>query len=91
MLAGLRHGPRFLLDHRFTMRHASSFVSGELAAPAEHRVERHARLCPACREAIASLRRMLRALGTLRRADAPEDPAIADAVMERLRTERLRR
>ena len=74
---------RQMLDHRFTSRHASAYVDGELSAADSRRVEQHTAVCPLCRELIASLRRMLEALPVL----TVRQPGIADGVLDRLRRE----
>lgn len=89
MLRELRYGPRFLADHRFTMKRGGDYVDGELDPAGRRRIERHASLCPGCREALRSLRRTLSALRGLRRDEAPDD-AIAGAVLARWRDERGR-
>ncbi len=83
-------GPRFLLDHRFTQRHASEVVDGELAAGAQRRAERHASICPVCRELLASLRATVARLAALREADEQAGRVVAVRVAERV-VERLRR
>ena len=73
---------RFHLDHRFTQRHVSEFLDGELAEGDRGRVARHAALCPPCAHLIASLRATIAALAAL--PTAPDAP-IAERVIERLR------
>ena len=75
---------RFHLDHRFTRRHASEFLDGELPEDGRGRIARHAALCPRCAHLIASLRATLTALAAL---PAEPDAAIAERVIERLRRE----
>ncbi len=75
---------RFHLDNRFTQRHVSEFLDGELPEVGRGRVARHAALCPRCAQLIASLRATIAALAAL--ATRP-DTTIADRVIERLRRE----
>ena len=73
-----------MLDHRFTMAHASEYLDGELPQAERERVERHASVCPKCRALLASLRRMIETLPGLA---AQPPPSVADGVLERLRRE----
>ena len=75
---------RFHLDHRFTQRHVSEFLDGELPEDGRGRVARHAALCPKCAQLIASLRAMVTALAALQ---TEPDAAIAERVIKRLRHE----
>ena len=73
-----------MIDHRYTKAHASDYLDGDLAEAGRKRVERHASVCPQCRELLASLRRMIDALPAL----GPSAPAtVTDRVLERLRRE----
>ena len=74
-------GPRFMLDHRFAVAHVSDYLDGELEPGGRARIERHAAVCPKCRELIAKLRRTLAALGNL---GGQRRPGLADGVIERL-------
>jgi predicted anti-sigma-YlaC factor YlaD len=77
---------RFALDHRWTQRHASDSLDGELSRTERARLARHEAVCPQCRELLGSLRRLLRLLDRAASADAGEPtPAIAVAVSARLR------
>ncbi len=75
---------RFHLDHRFTRRHVSEYLDGELAEGDRGRVARHAALCPQCAHLIASLRATIAALAAL---PAAPDATIAERVIQRLRRE----
>jgi len=75
---------RFHLDHRFTQRHVSELLDGELAEGDRGRVARHAALCPQCAHLIASLRATIAALASL---PAAQDATIAERVIERLHRE----
>ena len=75
---------RFHRDHRFTRRHASEFLDGELPEDGRARVARHTALCPQCARLIATLRATIAALRTL--PTAP-DASIAEGVVRRLRRE----
>ncbi len=72
---------RQMVDHRFTVTHASEYLDGELSHAERTRVARHASVCPKCHALLASLRRMI---GTLPSVAAPQ-PSAADGVLERLR------
>jgi anti-sigma factor RsiW len=80
----LPHPIRFMRDHRFTMSHASEYLDGELDERGRRRVEGHTGICPACRRLVESLRRTVDALRGLR---GEPEATVADAVIERLRTE----
>ena len=75
---------RFRREHRWTQRHLSEYLDGELDGRGRERVERHVGLCPECRRVLVTLRRMLAGLMGLRE-DEPSD--IADGVIGRLRSE----
>jgi anti-sigma factor RsiW len=75
---------RFHADHRFTQRHASNYLDGELDRGGLARVARHAGRCPECRRMLATLRRAVTGLMGLR-TDQPTD--LADSVIRRLRAE----
>ena len=74
----------FLRDHRWTQRHLSDYIDGDLDTGARDRVERHVGMCPQCRRLLETLKRTVAGLMGLR-----EDPTgeVADGVIERLRTE----
>jgi len=86
----LRHPLRFLRDHRFTREHASDYLDGDLDAAGRERVERHARLCPKCREVLDSLARTVAALRELGStpARAPGSVSAAPGIIARLRADR---
>lgn len=71
-------------DHRFTQRHASEYLDGELAERGRRRVERHVAICPQCRQVLDSLRRTIAAMRALR--DRPP-PGLAERTVRRLRQE----
>jgi anti-sigma factor RsiW len=76
---------RFALDHRWTQRHASDSLDGELSRTERDRLARHEAVCPECRELLASLRRLLLVLDRAAAWDPGEPtPAIATAVSARL-------
>jgi hypothetical protein len=58
-------------DHRFTQRHASEYLDGELSTRGLHRIERHLLICAQCRQVLDSLRRTLTAMRGLRARPAP--------------------
>lgn len=72
---------QFHVDHRFTQRHASEFLDGELQEAGRARVTRHTGLCPRCAHLIATLRATIVALRAL--PTAP-DATIADRLINRL-------
>jgi anti-sigma factor RsiW len=78
----------FHRDHRWAGSHLSEYVDGELPARQSRRLAAHEGLCPECRRAIESLRRLVRSLPRLRH----EDPDLADrtarSVSERIERER---
>jgi anti-sigma factor RsiW len=77
---------RFSLDHRWTPRHMSSFVDGELGSGQRLRVERHVGECEECRQLLAGLRKMLDALqGLPARSGEIDASQTAAAVRLRLR------
>jgi len=90
MLGLLRHPVRFPRDHRFTLAHASDYLDGDLDAAGRERVERHAGLCPKCRELLESLGRTVAALRELGspRAAAPAAAGVAPGIVARLRADR---
>jgi anti-sigma factor RsiW len=75
---------RFMREHRWTHAHLSEYVDAELAPAATERVEAHVGICPHCHRVLATLRRTLEGLRSL--GDEPA-PAVADAVIDRLRHE----
>lgn len=75
---------RFYREHRWTHRHLSEYLDGELDAPGRERVEEHVGMCPDCRRVLAGLKRTLQALMGLKDEQAE---GIADSVIGRLRAE----
>jgi anti-sigma factor RsiW len=74
-------------DHRWSQRHMSDYIDGELAPRQQRRLEAHARLCPDCgrlRRSLTILVWELRELGRIRSSGATP---VAGGVIERLRTE----
>ena len=74
-------------DHRWSQRHMSDYIDGELTSRQRRRLEAHARLCPECgplRRTLTVLVWELRELGRSR----PTGTTVADGVIERLRSER---
>jgi hypothetical protein len=74
-------------DHRWSQRHMSDYIDGELTPRQRRRLEAHARLCPECgplRRTLTVLVWELRELGRSR----PTGTTVADGVIERLRSER---
>jgi anti-sigma factor RsiW len=77
--------PGFMLDHRFTRRHISEYLDGELDARGRERVERHSHLCPVCHRMVATLRQMLDGLRAMGQDPSDTGSPIADGVIARLR------
>jgi predicted anti-sigma-YlaC factor YlaD len=65
----------------------SAHLEGELRGRQAKRVLRHLARCPHCREALRTLARAVKGLGSLGRADALQAPrpSFADAVADRIR------
>lgn len=80
----MRHPIRFRREHRFAQAHAFDFLDGELDQPSAERVQKHARLCPKCREALDALRRTISGLHGLQR---PVDTIVPD-ILRALTVER---
>lgn len=80
---GVLHRARFTRDHRWTPRHMSAYLDGDLASRARRRLEGHTRECAECRGVLHSLRLMLARLHTLP-ASGQRAPEIAQAVRQRL-------
>jgi hypothetical protein len=75
-------------DHRWSDRHMSDYIDGELAPRQQRRLEAHARLCPDCgrlRRSLTVLVWELRELGRVRSSG----PTVVGGVIERLRREPL--
>ncbi|MGD9735974.1 MAG: anti-sigma factor [Solirubrobacterales bacterium] len=83
------HPVRFVGDHRFTRKHASSYLDGELDATSRRRVEGHAHLCPSCMRFLNGLRRTVTALQGLTKNERTKDEhsSITAGVLSRLREE----
>ena len=76
-------------DHRWSQRHMSDYVDGELAPRQQRRLEAHAQLCPDCgrlRRSLTILVWELRELGRVRSTGT----TVPGGVIERLRSEPLR-
>jgi anti-sigma factor RsiW len=75
-------------DHRWSQRHVSDYIDGELAPRQQRRLEAHTRLCPDCgrlRRSLTVLVWELRELGRVRSTGT----AVIGGVIERLRSEPL--
>jgi Putative zinc-finger len=55
--------PGFLADHRWSQRHLSHYVEGDLARRGRRRLDRHARDCVDCERGVRALRALLYAAG----------------------------
>jgi predicted anti-sigma-YlaC factor YlaD len=75
---------RYMREHRWTHAHLSEYLDEELASEEVTRVEEHVSICPHCRRVLATLRRTLEGLRSLR---AEPEPGVAEGVIERLRDE----
>jgi anti-sigma factor RsiW len=73
----------FVRDHRWVPPHASAYLDGELTPRQRHRVERHTRDCPECRELLAGLRALIEGLGRLRGDD---ERVVAGTVLASIRS-----
>jgi anti-sigma factor RsiW len=73
-------------DHRWSQRHISDYLDGELAPRQQRRLEAHARLCPDCGRLKRSLTVLIWELRQLRRG-RPTHVTVAGRVIERLRSE----
>ncbi len=84
MIRRLLANRRYMREHRWTHGHLSEYVDEELRPADVARVEAHVGICPHCRRVLATLRRTLDGLRSLR-----EEPAlgVADSVIDRLRHE----
>ncbi|MGH2985850.1 MAG: anti-sigma factor family protein [Solirubrobacterales bacterium] len=75
---------RYMREHRWTHAHLSEYVDEELRPGDVARVDAHVGICPHCRRVLATLRRTLNGLRSLR--DEPVS-GVADGVIDRLRHE----
>lgn len=71
-------------DHRFTQRHLSHYVEGDLSARARRRLERHAAECPDCSRGIRAMKALLRLIARIDRPQELEAPA---SVFDRVRVD----
>jgi anti-sigma factor RsiW len=77
-------------DHRWAMRHFSDYVDGELSARQKRRLEGHGGICPQCRHAIRTLKKLLITLSGLRQDDEETRQAAEQAThaaLEQIRRE----
>jgi anti-sigma factor RsiW len=75
---------RYMREHRWTHAHLSEYLDEGLGPGEAARVEAHVGVCPHCRRVLATLRRTL---GGLRSLKEQADAGVADAVIDRLRHE----
>jgi anti-sigma factor RsiW len=73
---------RYMREHRWTHAHLSAYLDQELSTEERRRVEEHVGVCPQCRRVLATLRRTLESLMSLK---GEPRPGLADGVVERLR------
>ena len=73
---------RFMREHQWTAKRLSEHIDRELDERDRRRVEEHVGLCPRCHRMLATLRRTVRGLRSLR--DQPPVPAADDRVAERV-------
>jgi anti-sigma factor RsiW len=71
-------------EHRWAHRRLSDYLDGELTLRTRRRLQRHADECPACGPTLHSL---IRVIHELRRLSHADRPAVAPAVISRLRAE----
>ncbi len=84
----LSRGLRFLRDHRWTPKHVSAYVDGELTAAARDRLQRHVNECPECRGLLHSLERMLLRLSRMPAPVVREAPDLVSSIRTRIREPR---
>jgi anti-sigma factor RsiW len=72
---------RFARDHRWSRRHLSEFVDGEMTAGQRLRVERHTRNCRECRALLDSVEMMVSMLAGL---SARPKESVASGVLARV-------
>jgi predicted anti-sigma-YlaC factor YlaD len=70
-----------------TRERLSAHFEGTLRGREAKRVLRHLARCPNCREALRSLARTVEALRSLARSESPDQPSVADAVVDHIRRE----
>ena len=75
---------RFMRDHRWTPRHASEYIDGELDPAGHRRAEHHASECPECRALLHALGSMVVVLGGMR---GDEGHGLAASVLAGVRRE----
>jgi anti-sigma factor RsiW len=73
---------RYRRDHRWARRRIHDYLDDDLTAGGRGRLERHAGICPECGPMLAAFVRLLTGLRALRPASRP---AVATAVVGRLR------
>ena len=85
-MSGCFHRARFMRDHRFSPRHMSAYLDGELGPSKQRRMERHTGECRECRRLLAGLQQLLGALSRLPPPAGGADAAqIVASVRVRLR------
>ena len=87
-MIGLVRSLRDKRDHRWSQRHVSDYIDGELSPRQQRRLEAHAGLCPDCGRLRRSLTILVWELRELGRRRSP-GTTVAGRVIERLRNERL--
>jgi anti-sigma factor RsiW len=75
---------RYMREHRWTHAHLSAYLDRDLASGETARVEEHVSICPHCRRVLATLRRTVESLASLRPG---AQPSVAEGVIDRLRDE----
>lgn len=79
---------RFVASCAETRELLSDYVDGELMPRARRRIVGHLLMCRRCRALLRSLKATITGLNAIGPADAEPDPAVADSVIARIRTER---
>ena len=69
-------------DHRWSQRHLSHYVEGDLSRPARRRLDRHARDCAACAGGLRALRALVYAVRGL---DGPAGVRAPATIFDRVR------
>ena len=83
-LRRLQQRLRFMRDHRWTPRHASEYLDGDLDPDGRRRIEQHAGECPKCDALLRALHSMVVVLAGMRGATGR---TVAAAILAGVREE----